>query len=162
MELGAIEKRVRDIAAGAAADNGVEFVGLEVAGSKRSPVFRAFIDKPDGVTVENCADVSRAMETVLDDEDVVPTKYVLEVSSPGLERGLFKIEDYERFTGKLAKVRTSSEIGGARNFVGRIVGRADSNIVFNDRAMGEITIPFDSIERANLKVDLEEEFRRRR
>jgi ribosome maturation factor RimP len=118
-----------------------------------------FIDKPDGVTHSDCSEVSTQIGTVLDVEDFIHAAYTLEVSSPGLERGLYKLADYERFTGSVAKIKTRVLIGNQRNFRGTIGGVAQDQVVFDDRTSGRVEIPFESIAKANLEVDVESEFR---
>lgn len=95
---------------------GFEFVDLERSGSKTRPVLRIRIDKPGsepgrGVTIEDCTAVSRALETYLEDRTSVGERYVLEVSSPGIERPLVKRRDFERFSGKEIAVKTKTSIG---------------------------------------------------
>jgi ribosome maturation factor RimP len=158
-EESSIEGRVREIAGRAAAERGVELVHVEFAGGARAPVVRVFIDKPGGVTHEDCSEVSRHIGTVLDVDDFIPETYTLEVSSPGLERGLYRLEDYERFAGRLARAKTRGAIGGQRNFRGRIAGVEGGEILFEDRTNGRVRIPFAEIAKANLEIDVEEEFR---
>jgi ribosome maturation factor RimP len=118
------------------------------------------LDKPGGISVEDCAEASRAIEAVFDTQDLIPTKYVLEVSSPGLERELYGVGDFERFAGKLAKLKTRSEINGTKSHVGWIESVQGADITLRDRKGTVFTIPFDQIEKANLKIDLDSEFRR--
>jgi len=160
MDLRSIDERIHDVAADVAADRNLEFVRSEIAGTKRSPLVRIFLDKEGGISVEDCAEASREIEAVLDREDLIPTKYVLEVSSPGLERGLYDLGDFQRFSGKLAKLKTRSEINGTRTHVGWIDSVKGENIVLRDRKGIVVEVPFDQIEKANLKVDLTSEFRR--
>jgi ribosome maturation factor RimP len=162
MQQDTIAKRIDKIAADAAKENGVEFVHSEIVGSRRNAVVRIYIDKPEGVTIEDCSTVSRAVEAVMDVEDFMPSAYVLEISSPGLERPLFTIRDFERFVGKKAKVKTVEPINGQANFSGRIAEVEASQIVLEDKTNGIVRIPFDSVEKANLKVDLSEEFKKKR
>src|SRR6185369_15143651 len=122
METASVADRIREIAEQAAIDHGLEMVHTEVAGPENHPIVRVFIDKPGGVTHEDCSEVSRHIGTVLDVEDFIPDTYTLEVSSPGLERGLYGLSDFERFAGHLARVKTRGAIGGQRNFRGRIAG----------------------------------------
>ena len=157
-----IAERIDKIAIKAAADNGVEFVHSEIVGSKRNMTVRIYIDKPQGVTLEDCSTVSRAIEDVIDADDFIPTPYVLEVSSPGLERPLFSIQDFVKFTGKKAKVKTSEAVDGQTHFTGLIASVEDSEIVFEDKTNGTVRIPFDKVAKANLKVDLSEEFKKKR
>jgi ribosome maturation factor RimP len=158
-EGSSVEGRVRGIAERAATERGLELVHVEFAGGARSPVVRVFIDKPGGVTHEDCSEVSRHIGTVLDVEDFIPDTYTLEVSSPGLERGLYQLADFERFAGKPAKAKTRGAIGGQRNFRGRIEGVEGDEVLFEDRTSGRVRIPFAEIAKANLEIDVDEEFR---
>jgi ribosome maturation factor RimP len=160
MDLRSIDERIRQVAADVAANRELEFVRSEVAGTKRNPLIRIFLDKEGGISVEDCAEASREIESVLDREDLIPMKYVLEVSSPGLERELFALRDFERFAGKLVKLKTRSEINGTRSHVGWIDAVNGGNVSLRDRKGAVIEVPFDQIEKANLKIDLSSEFRR--
>ena len=162
METASVAERISEIAKQAAIDHGLELVHTEVAGPENNPIVRVFIDKPGGVTHDDCSDVSTQIGTVLDVEDFIHSAYTLEVSSPGLERGLYKAADYERFTGSAAKIKTRVAIGNQRNFRGTIVGAANDRVVFDDRTTGRVEIPFESIAKANLEVDVESEFRHAR
>jgi ribosome maturation factor RimP len=102
------------------------------------------------------------MSTAMDVEDFIHSAYVLEVSSPGLERGLYKRADYERFTGSIAKLKARSPIKGQRNFRGRILGVANDKVIVEDRTSGRVEVPLDGIVKANLEADLEGELRARR
>lgn len=158
----AIAERIEKIATGAARENGVEFVHSEVIGGKRNMTVRVFVDKPGGVTVEDCSAVSRSIEAILDTDDFIPSAYLLEVSSPGLERGLYSVADYRKFAGKKAKVKTDTAINGQTNFTGRIVAVEGDEIVFEDKTNGTVRIPLSTVVKANLRVDLTEEFKKRR
>lgn len=162
MQADSIVERIDKIAAEAARVSGVEFIHSEIVGSKRNMTVRIYIDKPQGVTLEDCSTVSRAVETVIDADDFIPSTYVLEVSSPGLERPLFSVQDFAKFAGKKAKVRTSEAVNGQANFSGRIISVEGSEIIFEDKTNGEIRIPFDKVAKASLKVDLTEEFKKKR
>ncbi|MEO8072419.1 MAG: ribosome maturation factor RimP [Acidobacteriota bacterium] len=155
-----IEGKVREIAVQATKENGLEFVHTEVAGTKRNLTIRVFIDKEGGVTHEDCALVSREIGAVLDEQDTVELSYTLEVSSPGLERGLYSLSDFEKFAGYLAKVKTEKAIDGQKNFRGRIVGIEDENVVFDDKTNGSVRFPYNTVAKANLEIDLEEELKR--
>ena len=160
MGQGSIEGRVQQIAERVALDHGLELVHAEVAGPEGKPIIRIFIDKPEGVTHEDCSEVSLHVGTVLDVEDFIHSAYTLEVSSPGLERGLYKRQDYERFAGREAKMKTRAAINGQRNFRGRIVGVEGDEVVFEDNTSGRVRVPLETIVKANLEIDVEEEFRR--
>jgi ribosome maturation factor RimP len=157
-----IEERVRAIAENVAIDHGVELVHAEVAGPENKPIVRIFIDKPAGVTHDDCSEVSLHVGTILDVEDFIHAAYTLEVSSPGLERGLYKRSDYERFAGSKAKLKSRVAINGQRNFRGRIAGIDGDQVNFEDLTSGQVAIPFDTIVKANLEVDIDEELRRAR
>jgi ribosome maturation factor RimP len=160
MGSSSIEKRVREIAEGVAIDHGLELVHAEVAGPENKPIVRIFIDKPQGVTHEDCSEVSLHVGTVLDVEDFIHSAYTLEVSSPGLERGLYKRADYERFAGRPARMKTQKPIEGQRNFRGRLLGMDGEDVMFEDRTSGRVRVPLTAIAKANLELDVEEEFRR--
>ena len=155
-----IAGRVQEIAERVAIDHGLELVHAEVAGPANKPIVRIFIDKPQGVTHEDCSEVSVHLGTILDVEDFIHASYTLEVSSPGLERGLYKRADYERFAGNEAKLKTRQPIQGQRNFRGRLLGVDGNDVLFEDRTSGQIRVPLESIVKANLEMDVNEELRR--
>jgi ribosome maturation factor RimP len=159
MDLRAVAERVREIAEQTAIDHGLELVHAELAGPEGHPIVRLFIDKPGGVTHDDCSKVSHQMSTVLDVEDFIHSAYVLEVSSPGLERGLYKRADYERFAGSMARIKARSPIKGQRNFRGRILGVANDNVIVDDRTSGRVEVPLEGIVKANLEADVESELR---
>ena len=160
MASSSIEDRVRAIAERVAIDHGLELVHAEVAGPENKPLVRIFIDKRDGVTHQDCSEVSLHVGTILDVEDFIHASYTLEVSSPGIERGLYKPQDYDRFAGSLAKLKTRKPINGQRNFRGQVVGIEGDNVLFDDRTNGRVQIPFDTIVKANLELDVDQEFKR--
>ena len=160
MGSSSVEDRVRAIAERVAIDHGLELVHTEVAGPDNKPIVRIYIDKPNGVTHADCSEVSLHVGTILDVEDFIHASYTLEVSSPGLERGLYKREDYERFAGSQARLRTRRPIDGQRNFRGRLLGLEGDQVLFEDRTSGRVQIDFDAIAKANLELDVEQEFKR--
>ena len=112
---------VRAIADRVAASLGLEIFDLELRGGGKSRMLRIVIDKPAGVTHEDCANLSREVSTILDVEDAVTGgSYVLEVSSPGLDRKLFRPADFERFQGSRVKLMTKEPVNGNRHFEGRL------------------------------------------
>jgi len=155
-----IEQRVQEIAERVAIDHGLELVHAEVAGPENKPIVRVFIDKPLGVTHDDCSQVSLHLGTILDVEDFIHASYTLEVSSPGLERGLYKRADYERFAGSDAKMKTRLPINGQRNFRGRLLGVHGNEVLFEDRTNGKVKIPLEIIKEAKLEVDVSQELRR--
>jgi ribosome maturation factor RimP len=155
-----IAERLQELAERVAIDHGLELVHVEVAGPDNKPIVRVFIDKPQGVTHDDCSEVSLHLGTILDVEDFIHAAYTLEVSSPGINRGLYKRADYERFAGNNAKLKTRQPIAGQRNFRGRLLGIEGDEVIFDDRTNGRVQIPLDLITKANLEVDVEEELRR--
>ena len=112
---------VRGITERVAASLGVEVVEVELRGGGKSRMLRIFIDKPAGITHEDCANLSREISTILDVEDAMPGgPYVLEVSSPGLDRKLSRAADFERFQGSRVKLTTKDPVNGNRHFEGRL------------------------------------------
>jgi ribosome maturation factor RimP len=104
-----------------AASFGVEVVEIELRGGGKARMLRIFIDKPGGVTHEDCANLSREVSTIFDVEDAMPGgSYTLEVSSPGLDRKLFRPADFERFQGSRVKLTTKDPVNGNRHFEGRL------------------------------------------
>jgi ribosome maturation factor RimP len=108
---------------------GYELADLEVRLGGNGGLVRVFIDKPDGIDLEDCEKVSLAVSALLDVEDVVPGKYNLEVSSPGLDRKLTKVVHFQRFVGEEVKVQMRFPIAGRRRFRGTLVSLNDENIV---------------------------------
>jgi ribosome maturation factor RimP len=132
---------------------GYELVDVEYAADGGRNVLRIYIDRPAGITVDDCAKVSRQLSAILDVEDPIPEQYVLEVSSPGLDRPLVKREDFERFSGQQVKVRMREAVTGRRNFKGTLVGVEGDAIVVNvDQE--RYSLPMAKIERARLVPQL--------
>jgi len=113
--------KVREIAQRVAESSGLELVDIDLRGGGKARMLRIFIDKPGGVTHDDCSNFSREVGTIFDVEEAVPGgSYTLEVSSPGLDRKLLKASDYERFIGSLVKLATREPIAGNRHFEGRL------------------------------------------
>ncbi len=157
-----IEEKVREIAARVAEENKIELVHAETVGSKHNPIIRVFIDKPEGISHSDCEITSRGIEAILDADETISPTYMLEVSSPGLERELYSLQDFEKYNGNLAKVKTATPINGQKNFRGRIVGIKGEEILFDDKTSGTLSFPFSAIVKANLEIDLEEELKRQK
>lgn len=128
---------------------GFELVDVELTGGRQHQTLRVYIDGPRGVTVDDCADVSRQLSAILDVEDPFPGSYTLEVSSPGLDRPLVTPADFRRFQGAMIKVRMLQPVEGRRNFTGRLVDATeDAAVVEVD---GErFRLSYQAIERARL------------
>ncbi len=132
---------------------GYELVGIEYLSSGKSATLRVYIDRPQGILVDDCARVSRQVSAVLDVEDPISENYQLEVSSPGLDRPLFTPEHYERFQGCEVNLRTRLKVGDRRKFKGVLIGLEGDQVVL--RVDGEpVALEWDNIERARLVPDL--------
>jgi ribosome maturation factor RimP len=155
--------KVREIAERVAQSSGLEVVDVELLGGGKARMLRIFIDKPTGVTHEDCSSFSREVGTIFDVEDAVPgSSYLLEVSSPGLDRKLSKPEDYQRFTGSLVKLMTRDPVNGNRHFEGRLKAFHDGrlNLELTGRKKSkkheavehgtEVEIELANVEKANL------------
>jgi ribosome maturation factor RimP len=128
---------------------GYELVGIEYHPQGRRSLLRVYIDAPEGVSVDDCERASRQISGALDVDDPIPGQYVLEVSSPGLDRPLFTAEHFRRFQGNRVKLRISPPRDGRRNFSGVLLGmRDDTVVVVQDDE--EVEIPLQQIERARL------------
>jgi ribosome maturation factor RimP len=150
-------EKVREIAERVAASSGLEVVEVELRGGGSSRMLRITIDKPGGVTHEDCANLSREVGTILDVEDAVPGgSYLLEVSSPGLDRKLLRPADYERFTGNRVKLTTREPVDGNRHFEGRLEGFRDGRITLQlgGKASGKKKQQQPASEAPRLEIDL--------
>ncbi len=156
-------EKVREIAERVAQSSGLEVVDIELLGGGKARMLRIFIDKPDGVTHEDCSSFSREAGTIFDVEEAVPgASYLLEVSSPGLDRKLSKPADYQRFTGRLVKLMTRDPVNGNRHFEGRLkafhdgrlslelTGRKESKKHQAVEPGTEVEIELANVEKANL------------
>ena len=128
-----------------------EFVGLEFISQGRHSILRIYIDSENGVGVDDCANVSRQLSAVLDVEDPIASEYSLEISSPGLNRPLFKLSQYEQFIGEEVKFKTIRPQleNGQRKFKGTITGVENNNVVF-DIDNEVLSVPFTDIDKANI------------
>lgn len=133
-------------------EHGVELFDIELLG-RGKVLLRAFIDKEGGVTLDDCARFSRSFSAILDVEDPLPRSYTLEVSSPGLDRPLRDMKDFQENFGKLARVTTVEKIENQNFFIGRIKEVAH-NFVTLTVSNREIAIPFEKISKAKLEIDL--------
>lgn len=128
---------------------GFELVEVEYLGAGGGRVLRVYVDRPGGVTLDDCARVSREIGVLIDVKDLIPERYVLEVSSPGLNRRLKKEKDFVWAIGKKVKVRMKNPKEGRRNFSGRLTGMKEGTIVV-EMDQGETALPIREIEKANL------------
>ena len=133
-----------------AASEGVEIVTVEIAGAKRAPTIRVYIDAEGGVSFDELARTQAWVGQLMDEIDPFPGAYMLEVSSPGIDRPLRTPEHFERFAGETVSVKTRGPLEGRSSFTGELAGFADGAVrLLVDGA--ELSIPYEQIKRARLK-----------
>lgn len=142
--------RIEQIITPSVEDMGYEVVRVQLAGGVRA-VLQIMAERADGapMTVEDCADISRAVSALLDVEDPLPDAYTLEVSSPGLDRPLTRLKDYERFAGFEAKLETRLAVDGRKRFKGMLRGLEDG-LISMETEQGAALLEFGNILRAKL------------
>jgi ribosome maturation factor RimP len=144
--IGAIIERVTN-------REGLELVHWEMEGPRNNFALRIFIDKEGGVTHSDCENVSHQVGALLDVEDLIADTYMLEVSSPGVDRPLYKRTDYERFAGNKVKLKTQQPINGQRNFRGRLIGIEGDAVKLDIENAGIVEIAFEQITKANIEYE---------
>lgn len=133
---------------------GYELLGLEYQRYGRSSLLRLYIDSPAGIGIDDCEKVSRQVSAVLDVEDPIDSEYRLEVSSPGLDRPLFKPEHYQVQIGRLLKLKLHLPLNGRRNFKGRLVSTSAQGLELELDGQ-HFRIAFSSIDKANLVAEFD-------
>jgi ribosome maturation factor RimP len=145
-------ERIREAAERVARSAGVEVVDVEWK-IGRQRFLRVYIDKPEGVSHRDCEAVSNELSVILDVEDLVPgPHYILEVSSPGLDRKLTKQAEFERFAGRLARISTNQPVENQKFFEGRLAGFADGKVQIEVKGR-VFALPMEGIRKANLVVE---------
>jgi ribosome maturation factor RimP len=141
-------------------DLGCELVDLEYQREQRGWVLRFFLDKENGINLDDCAMASREISSLMDVENIISTAYSLEVSSPGIERPLKKSQDFKRFTGQLAKIKTITSIDpdatgkNRKTFVGTLTGFEGEDVLLTlKNTTDAIRIPLQQIDKANLHYE---------
>ena len=144
--------RIRDAAERVARSLGMDVVDVEWKVGK-DRFLRVYIDKPGGVSHKDCEAVSNQLSAILDVDDLVPgPPYILEISSPGLDRKLTKPAEFQRFTGRLARITTTEPVENQKFFEGRLAGFADGNVQIEVKGR-VIALPMEGIRKANLVVE---------
>ncbi|WP_072823037.1 ribosome maturation factor RimP [Modicisalibacter ilicicola] len=128
---------------------GFELWGVERVSQGKHSRLVVYIDSPEGVTVDHCAEVSRQVSAILDVEDPIPGQYRLEVSSPGMDRPLFTLEQFERYRGHVVTLRLRAPFDGRRKFKGLLAG-IDNDEVLLHLDGEEYCFPIDGIEQARV------------
>jgi ribosome maturation factor RimP len=149
-----LEASITTLAEQVAASLGMEVIRAEIKGGGGRSIVRVFIDQPGGISLNDCERFSRQFSVLLDVEDWIPFSYMLEVSSPGLDRPLVKEADFRRFAGKRAKVRTRTPIQGQNVFRGVILDIVEDRLGLEIEPGTKIEISLAEIERANLIIEI--------
>lgn len=151
MDCRIVQRDVEDLIRPILERNGMEIVDVIYRQEAGRWVLRVFIDQPGGVKLDDCAFISHQIEDVIEVEDVIPKRYFLEVSSPGLDRVLKKEADFQRFCGQKAKIKTREALAGRRNFKGRIL-RCEQGVLELEDTEGErFEFSLHEIEKARLE-----------
>lgn len=148
-----IEKEIEQVVTG----EGLELVHIDYHRQGRGFLLRVDIDKEGGVTLEDCEMVSHQLSALLDVEDVIPSEYELQVSSPGLDRKFYRPSDYQKFLGRMVRVKTAAAIRGLHVIVGRLKEYNGETIVVTDPAMKkdpDYEIPLDVVKETRLEVEV--------
>lgn len=151
-----VEAKAQQVLEPIVAGEGLELLDVEYVREKEGWVLRLFIDKPGGkVGLDECTQVSRAVDPVLDVEDIVPQEYSLEVSSPGVNRPLKKLRHFEQVKGQKVKVKTFGPLGEPprKNFSGTLTEVASDVITVDVEGGGVFRIPFKDIAKAHLEYE---------
>ena len=127
---------------------GYDLWGVEQVNQGRQTLLKVYINKADGINVEDCATVSRQLSALLDVEEPIAGEYTLEVSSPGLDCRLFKLEQFEEFRGSQVRLNLRRSFEGRRKYRGLLVGVEDDEVVLRTSDNEEVLFPFEDIDRA--------------
>ena len=146
----AVQVRIREIAERVAASESMEVVDVEFRGKGPRSLLRIFIDKPGGITHRDCELISHQVGAILDVEDFLSTSYTLEVSSPGVERRLTRLSDYDRFAGRKVRLLLKQPLGKQRQLVGRLDGLENGLLTLTLARGDRVSVEYDNVERANL------------
>ncbi|MFP4021787.1 MAG: ribosome maturation factor RimP [Halanaerobium sp.] len=153
--LGKVAETVTDFVLPIAHSEDLNLIDVEFLKEGSDWILRIFLENKDGdLTIEECEKVSRALSIILDEEDPIDKSYILEVSSPGLERPLKTEEDFERFKGELIAVKTFKKIDGEKEFVGILKDFETDTITLLLKNDQEITIDYNLVARANLTFEI--------
>lgn len=147
-----VEQKVEALVTPIIQELGLELVDVEYIKEGAHWYLRLYIDKEEGIDLDDCSNVSHAVSELLDKNDPIPQAYMLEVSSPGLERPLKKVEDFIRFQGKLIRIRTKEPFQGYREFTGYLAGLENDEIIL-EYEKEKVQLPKNIIDKANLAFE---------
>ncbi len=153
-EMTDILEKVRRIAREVLGYAGMELVHVEINREPRGLILRLYIDKVGGVTLDDCARISRQLSAQLDVEDPIEDRYTLEVSSPGLDRPLVADHDFSRFAGRQIRLSTHVPLQGRRHFQGRLDGIVEGSVRMTLEDGRQVAIPRDQVSKARLEMEI--------
>ncbi len=150
-------ERLSDLAGQIAGARGLELVEVELFQAGHREVLRVYLDRPGGITVNECAEVSRELSALLDAEELFQQTYVLEISSPGLDRPLRTPRDWERRIGEWVRVHLNEPVEGKVTWIGKLKSAGvDSALIVSEPGGLEITIPYRTVQLARVDVRFED------
>jgi|TARA_B110000881_G_C18497757_1_gene475166 ribosome maturation factor RimP len=146
--------QIQELIAPVVIDLGFEFWGLEYQTKSGAALLRVFIESPDGISVDDCAKVSRELSLLLDVEDPIRSEYRLEVSSPGMSRPFYTLDQYSRYSGFLVKIKLRFAFEGRRQFKGLLAGVKNDEVLIRD-GEDEYSLPFEAIDKGSMLPQFE-------
>lgn len=149
-----LDRRITALLESEAHRRGTEIVAVEVIGGHGHPTVRVYLDRPGGIDIDAIAEANRWIDAVLEADEPFKGAYTLEVSSPGIERPLVKLTDFERFAGQPASVRLDEPLGGRAKFFGTIDG-VDGETILLTSDDETFRLPFGHIAKARLKPEID-------
>jgi ribosome maturation factor RimP len=153
VENSELVNKLTDLGQQAARGTPVEIVEVQLRGAGKSRLLRVYIDKPGGVTHGDCELISERIGKLLDQEDVIPDAYTLEVSSPGVDRKLTRPRDFERVVGQKIRLAVRDAIEGHTRFEGKLAGFAQGTLEVEIAPEHLVRVPLDQVQKANLKFE---------
>ncbi len=151
--MGKVREEVERLVLPILEEEGMELVDIEYKKERGRGILRLYIDKPGGVKIDDCQGVSQRIDPILERCNIIRGHYLLEVSSPGLDRPLKKEEDFKRFIGRLIKIKTFSPIDNQKTFVGTLKDYKEEIVILETREGKIIEIPMKNIAKANLEIE---------
>lgn len=156
MKSNATEKTLEKLIRPLVESMGLEFWGLKMATGKKRGILKVFIDSEDGVTVDQCAGVSRNLSVMLDVEDPIPGTYALEVSSPGIEREFFRMEQLAPHMGESVVIQLNNPVNERKKFIGTLQKVTDNEFEIEDEGGERLTFAWDQVKQARLRYEFPE------
>ena len=151
-----LKERIVELVRPAVETEGLELFDVEIAGVSHTPVIRVYVERPDGGTdMDAIAAATVAVSALLDENDPVKGRYTLEVSSPGIDRPLRHLADFQTHIGQTANVTLASPLGGRKRYTGRIRSVDGETIVLDVDDAGEVAVPYASVGKARLKAEID-------